>query len=195
MKARDNPLRSERVERLLPFQPQWLGTDWDEIMDRLRRLSWRGAVVGPHGSGKSTMLRGLAERLRQLGDWPPAHSLQLGAEPERRLARDQLAALLAAARRGEFLMIDGAEQIGPFTWCRIRRAARSAVGLVITSHRRGRLPLLLATSTSPVTLERCLQRLLPGEPPPFSPEQVRELWRRHRGNVREALWEAYNRIA
>ncbi len=192
MKARDNPLRSERVERLLPFQPEWLGTDWNAIMDRLRRLSWRGAVVGPHGSGKTTMLQGLAARLGQSDDWPAPHLLQLGAERGRGLTPDALQSLLAAAGRGEFLMIDGAEQIGPLNWCRIRRASESVVGMVITSHRSGRLPTLLTTSTSPVTLERCLQRLLPGEALPFTPGQVRELWRRHRGNVREALWEAYS---
>jgi len=188
MKARQNPLRVARVERVLRFDPGWLGTDWSAIFRRLEQLEWRGAVVGPHGSGKTTMLDSLAERLEERGQC--VHRLRLGVG--RGLDEDSREALLAALARGEFVLLDGAEQLGPWAWHRIRRAADAAAGLVVTSHRRGRLPLLLATSTTPQTLERCLSKLLGPGALPFSGEQIRAMWKRHGGNVREALWEAYD---
>ena len=192
MKARDNPLRVERIERLIGFEPGWVGTDWDRLLDRLHSHSGRGAVVGPHGSGKTTLLGSLAIKLAARDPAVIVHQLRLANQPDMRFSRHHLVELQAAASGGAWIMIDGAEQIGPLQWQSVRRVTAAARGLVITRHRRGRLPLLLRTYTTPEMLERCLEKLLkPGSVPP-GPGGVKALWQRHRGNLREALWEVYD---
>ena len=51
------PLRSQTVSRrLLPYDPELLGTTWKEVETRWQSLNRRAAITGPHGSGKTTFL-------------------------------------------------------------------------------------------------------------------------------------------
>jgi hypothetical protein len=57
VKARDNPFAVERVLGI-HYRPQD-GT-WDDLLARLTALDYRAAIVGGHGTGKSTLLDDLA---------------------------------------------------------------------------------------------------------------------------------------
>ena len=60
----DNPF-STRYTRpgAIPFRfPP--GTSADGLVEQLRRQQWRGAIVGPHGSGKSSLVAALVPPLR-----------------------------------------------------------------------------------------------------------------------------------
>jgi energy-coupling factor transporter ATP-binding protein EcfA2 len=96
-------------------------------------------------------------------------------------------------RRGErgIMLVDGADQLSQFEWMRLRLRARSARGLIITSHRDGMLPLLHRCETSPELLSDLVRAL--GQP--ISAARAAELHASHRGNVRDAIWELYDRVS
>ena len=87
------------------------------------------------------------------------------------------------------MLCDGAEQLSVLDWQRLARRARSAGGLIITTHRAGRLPVLHRADTSPELLGDLAASL--GEP--LAPRDCRELHARHDGNLRAALGELYDR--
>jgi hypothetical protein len=188
MKARDNPFASHRMESI-GFRPQ--GMDWAELWARLDRLNRRAAIVGPCGSGKTTLVRELGRRLSDEG--ARVHSIRL-SEERRRMGSQAMAALGAGLGDGDVLLLDGAEQLDWMQWWRIRRMTRRSGGLIITSHRAGFLPTLIECRTSPELLAD-----LAGELSGLGAESCRstaaEMFQRHGGNVREALREWYDRQA
>ncbi len=191
LSARENPFAVQRVERLLVFEPAWLGLSWEEILARLGKLNYRAAVVGPHGSGKTTFLDGLEERLSKEGMSVTRLRLndESGAESKR-----QAVERAGAAGPKDLLFFDGAEQLGPWGWWRLNRAARLAKGLILTQHRPGRLPTLFRTRATPAMLEAFANTLLEGRDAGArpSPEELLTLFQHHRGNLREALLGCYD---
>jgi hypothetical protein len=176
-RACDNPFA---VHRVLRERYRLSAVEWQELMAGLEALGWRGAIVGPHGSGKTTLLEDLAVRLDGQG-WR-IHVLRFNAD-ERRLA------VLSGWDAGDFVLCDGAEQLSFLDWRRLTRHAASAGGLVITTHRAGRLPVLHRCETSPALLHSLTASL--GQP--LSPSECGELHARHDGNLRAALGELYDR--
>ena len=185
MRARDNPFSTDRVLRVR-YRPQ--GWTWEQLLARLEASSYRGAIVGPEGRGKTTLLEDLSERLARQG-W--------GVKPLR-LTRERpsfpgrfLRGFFGDVGRGDVILFDGAEQMGRLAWWSFARRARAAGGLVITSHRPGLLPTLVECETSVPLLRDIISELHPQTSGPAA----EALFRRHRGNVREALWELYDRCA
>jgi MoxR-like ATPase len=64
MIARENPFRADRV-LACRYRPQSVG--WDELIDRIQRHRYRAAIIGPEGTGKTTLLEDLAPRLDAMG--------------------------------------------------------------------------------------------------------------------------------
>lgn len=188
MKPRQNPLRVERLESLA-FRPQ--GASWPELLVRLEGLGFRAAVVGPDGTGKTAFLDDLARRLPLLGLRP----IQLRLDPgERAATRHELRAVLERAQANEVVLLDGADHASRWEWMRLRRAARRARGLVVTSHRLGLLPTLLETRTSAALLAELVDELAPAHAARLEP-LLEEVLIRHRGNVRTSLLELFDRVA
>jgi len=177
MRARDNPFRSERVERLVYRAERF---DWKLLEARLTEAGGRGAIVGPQGHGKTTLLLEWMARFGKQGStW-----IRL-SEGQRSLHRPQKSALSGAQR----IFLDGAEQLGWWGWRDFLRRSRKAKTLIITSHRPGLLPTLFSCQTSPQLLAELVTELQ-GESLP-----VEALWQRHEGNIRLALAELYDRWA
>jgi hypothetical protein len=185
--ARDNPFRVQRLDALA-YRLQ--GEGWEALLDRARSLAWRGALVGPEGHGKSTLLAELAHRLASQGMRPRWLRVRRG---ERWPDGAALAAFLADAGPRDLLLVDGTQELAPLAWRALRWRARHAGGLLATSHRPGHLPTLLDCRTSPALLAELLAELDPQGAVELPP--VAELWARHRGNLRSALLEAYDRAA
>lgn len=188
LRARDNPFRVERVHTFR-FRP--LGLGWDEILDRLHGMQFRGAVVGPEGSGKSTFLEDLRNRLNAAGHttlW-----LQLRRDT-RRQARTLVREMLARSTPQDLLLIDGAEQIGPLTWRRLALRTRHQAGLIITVHQPGRLPSLLECATSLPLLVAMVCELAPEYLDLLTPSLPR-LFAQHEGNLRLCIREIYDWLA
>lgn len=184
MRARDNPFRSERVLQVRYRLPS--GT-WECLLDRFDALGRRAAIVGPKGHGKTTLLEDLEPRLRARGFG--VRTLRLDEESPR-FEPDVLASVGAR----DVILLDGAEQLGWLAWSRFERRARAAAGLLITSHRAGRLPTLLEASTTPELLEGIVEEIL-GDRSPELRARTRELYEKHEGNLREALRELYDLCA
>jgi hypothetical protein len=163
---------------------------WDSLFARLEALGHRGAIVGLHGRGKTTLLEDLAGKLRSRGLRVRSIRIPGGA---RELSPDQDRALAELAA-GELLALDSAGALSSRAWRRVRRAARSGAGLVVTSHRPERLPTLVELRTTPGLLADIVGELAGRELAARLPS-AGELFARHAGNLRAALRELYDYCA
>jgi hypothetical protein len=188
MRARDNPFRTERV---LSVRYRMADGTFDALLDRFDAMGRRAALVGPKGTGKTTLLEDLAPRLRDRGF--TVRELRLDEENPT-FDRKFLKEFLRSLGRRDVILFDGAEQLGRFAWFRFERATRGAGGLLVTTHRAGRLPTLLATTTTPDLLDRLVEEIL-GSRSSEVRSLTRGLFEKHRGNLREALRELYDHYA
>lgn len=187
----ENPFRSACVDALT-YQPEAVG--WDELERRFRRNGFRGALVGPHGHGKSTLMREIAERL---GPTAAASAGGSAAAPECVRVRaddpDQHKSIRGMVRGvRQLLMIDGYDLLGRMDRLRILRRRRPTL---VTSHRRTAMPTLLHCRTSPTLLGKLVGQLAPGVEAALGEAEIAALHDRHGGNVRDALHELYDRVA
>jgi hypothetical protein len=186
-RARDNPYRTERVLQVrYRFEE---GDDWDSLLQRLAEFRCRAAIVGPEGSGKTTLQEDLADRLAAAGR--PIRWLRLNRE-NRATAAAQVQEALVGCQRDTLLFVDGAEQLGPLQWRRLKRRSRDFGGLVITTHKPGRLPTLIACRTTPQTLQWIVRQLVPPAELPAT-TLLKSLFNHHAGNLRLCLRDMYDR--
>ena len=184
MRAADNPYAVDRVLRVR-YRPR--GWNWPGLMDRLAELRYRAAIVGPEGSGKTTLAEDLAARLAERGMRPRFAILN---RQNRRLQAD-LFPWLRDAGPADVLCLDGCEQLGPIAWRRLLWRCRSLGGLLITTHRPGRLPTLVQCDTDAQLLIDLARELSPDEP--CTSADAEQLWRARDGNLRLALRDLYDR--
>lgn len=186
--ARENAFRSARIERLA-----YRGATPAEIVARWEALDRSGALVGPHGTGKTTLLSAVVDHLRARGEevWTTVFR-----EDEDRERTAELGARVRAGVEGVVIVIDGAERIGPLRWRALRRRGRRARGWLITTHAPGRLATVHTHRTPfPVALE-LVDALAPGSArDPEYAERVRTLHARCEGDVRELLRLLYRERA
>ncbi len=201
MKARNNPFGATRVLSAIRYVSPTgdLNRDGDgavSLLPRLTALHYRAAIVGPHGSGKTTLLEDLERELVRRG-FRVTH-VRIDADDRRLPAAWRLFPppeeggihLAPRLESRDIVCLDGAEQLSLAAWMWFRWRARRAGGLIVTTHRPGRLATLVACTTSADLLDRIIQRLAPdglGAAPAAG-----ELFVRHRGNLRDALRELYD---
>lgn len=180
--ARANPFAAHRLrgEHYRLDEPGWAG-----LLAQLAALQHRAAIVGPHGAGKTTLLGDLGERLTALG-WRVCRIRLSSAQ--RVVSRAWLDTIAPALGPREMILLDGCEQLTPLMWWRFRWRTRRAGGLIITSHREGRLPLLWRCTPAPDVLRAIVCSL--GET--LEPGTAAALLDRHHGNMRDALSELYD---
>jgi hypothetical protein len=189
--ARLNPFAAGRVEALEFRFPE--GLDWSTLLERLEKFDFRAALVGPEGRGKTSLLEQLGERLEDRGFTARRATLRRG---QRRLLRAERRRLLRELGPRDVLLIDGVQELSRWSWWRLRWRSRAAGGFVVTSHREGLLPTLLRCETSPELLEGLVAELLGTKNrEELAALDLLALYECHGGNVREALWELYDRWA
>jgi len=188
MKARDNPFRVERIRRIR-FRPQ--GMTWDEILERLEELEYRAAVAGPDGSGKTTLLEDLLPFLEEKNFRIRSTRLSL---PRRALPTEKKREILADLGPRDIVVFDGADILRRRDWWSLRWTSRQAGGLLVTTHTRGLLPVLVRCRTSFALFREIVGDILEERDPP-PPVELREVYERHVGNIRDALRELYDLYA
>jgi len=183
--ARNNPFSSDCI---LHLRYRLSIGDWARLQATLAGRHGRGALVGPKGSGKTTLLEDLGRRLCR--DGLRVTLIRLSTEFPR-LPGSYNPAFFKSLDRRDAVLLDGAEQLSLSQWLRFRWQTRRAEILVVTTHRTGRLPVLHECTTSPALLGDLVASL--GQS--LDPAEAVALHTRHRGNIREALRELYDRYA
>lgn len=184
--------RHTRPGRLAALDAAAAAVDAGRLLARLDRLGGRAAIVGPHGSGKSTLLVHLADTLDQRG----AAVVRIRLRSWRDAAR--LLKTVWAASSGTTVCVDSWECAGPvmggLVWL---VAKRNGCRLLVTGHRRGGWPLLRRCRPTCAVLA-ALVRQLPGHAEWYGriivAADIRDAYRRHGGDIREALFDLYDRF-
>lgn len=184
MRARDNPFRTESILRVRYRLP---GIEWDQLLGRCEQLQYRAALVGACGSGKTTLLEDLEPKLRAKGFETVRLRLNQQSSLHERWS-------LSKTTSRQFLLFDGTEQLNWVAWQFFKWRTRRAAGLIITTHKPGRLPTLWNCKTSARLLSDIMAEVLAGSrfTPPADPAH---LFLKHKGNLREALRECYDLVA
>ncbi len=191
------------------------------LADRFRgELRGRAAIVGPHGTGKSTLLEHLVphlgtvvfrRRVASAAAEPTVDvsanvpgsaggvvwlALRRGASPWRHVVASQ-----SCWGPGRLLIIDGFEQLsaGGRWWCRWATRNRRT-GLLVTSHQDVGLPRLITTASSPAIARRVVQAAYAkhgGRPPEILSDErhLTALLTQQGGNLREVLMSLYDWVA
>jgi len=206
VRPRDNPFRAARIDGLDFRDPE--GRDVDAILESLAETRGRGAIIGPHGTGKSTLLDAIARRLVAGACTDLRRGVVGLGTPDAPLdvlrvqLHEDAPTLAADARRavrnagpGDAILIDGADLLPRHRWLALRWAARHAAVLLVTSHGRPLLPPIHRTRTTPALLHELVTELLRSHaaaPPPV--QALERLYRSHDGNLRDALRALYDRF-
>jgi hypothetical protein len=180
--------RFTRPGMIAPLDRAGRPIDVPALLDRAIALGPLVTIEGPHGSGKSTLHIALVRHAATQGR-PTACLRSTSASDVWRMA-----AALGAIPRGALVGLDGGERLPPGAFVLIHAMARLR-GLVVvaTVHRPMRLPVLARCHTSPTLLAAIIDRL-PSHGGRIDRADIDEALARHSGDVREALFDLYDRF-
>jgi hypothetical protein len=160
----------------------------NDLVDSLRRHGWCGEIVGPHGSGKSTLIETLIPLLRDAGRDVRQFTLQAG-ESRLPISGTDLKSWGDKTQ----VIVDGYEQLGGWTRTLIHRICKGqGCGLLVTSHTSNGWPLLLRTAPSLEMTQAIVRDIQPCNPLRIYDRDVELSFRRHAGNIREVFFELHD---
>jgi hypothetical protein len=188
MLARDNPFSTQRIERILCFDPQLSETSWEEIGDRWESLNRHASLVAAHGAGKSTFMDAFQKRLEDSG-----HSVfRIFLNQESNKLSDEQWDMLGCCSQ-QIVMLDGEEQLSHLARRRFYRLTQSCLGLLISRHKPTKLAQLLALKPNMALLLACIEKLAPEHINYLKP-MLEGWWNQHHGNIREILLCCYDSL-
>lgn len=185
-----NPFATRHVRpgTIRPLTADAVSRDVPALVAAIKATGGNAAIVGPHGTGKSTLLVAIAAELAAEG--------RLAGLVQVRGGRDLAAGLwlVGRARRGSTACLDGWERLGWAGRTGMRLLARLlGCRLVVTSHRPAGLGLSVPTAASLPLLEAIVVAL-PDHGGLIRPADIAEAYTRHGGNLRESLADLYDRF-
>ena len=162
------------------------GTTAESLLARLEGNSWRGQIVGPHGSGKSALLATLIRAVE--GSARQVRLVELH-DGQRRLPRDFWRTDITP---NTLVIVDGYEQLGFSSRFRLRGFCRKrGLGLLVTAHSSSGFPDLFRTAPDMATAVRLVEQLVDRDAP-ISADEIRERFSAHKGDIREVLFDLYD---
>jgi hypothetical protein len=157
---------------------------------QLAATNWRGEIIGPHGSGKSTLLKSLQPALVAAGIGIQSVALRDG---QHRLPRGSLS-ISGMTSTVQIFVIDGYEQLHWHERIRIRLASRrQGTGLLVTSHTTTGLPTLIRLAPDRSLVQKLVDELCRKVSTGITPADVAASYACHGGNVRDVLFDLYDR--
>ncbi|MBN1816073.1 MAG: hypothetical protein JW828_01855 [Sedimentisphaerales bacterium] len=186
--AKDNPFRINRIKQIR-YQP--VGESWDQLLQRLAERKYCGAIVGPCGSGKTTLLEDLQKHLDPIHISTQSMFINQDIHP----SRHEIEHILS--HPPDILLVDGGDHLSRGTWRQVKnRILRTGRGLVVTSHKGGLLPTWVECRPHPQLFIGITEQLLCSSGHrPLDADFLTRLFFRHKGNIRDALRELYDRMA
>ncbi len=182
IKACNNPFNSRQVEAV-----PYYGESVDTICTRFAQMNCRGAIVGPHGNGKTTLLHELISQLKT-ADRNICH---IFLNDKKSLSLPQLLKIVSKKHYNTILIIDGAEQLNLPAWKAIEYTSRKNFsGLLITTHTQGMLETLTECNTSIETFCRIVDTILNSKNS-IDQNILKTIYNKHKGNIRNCLSELY----
>lgn len=189
MKASENPFRSSSVERI---RYELDATELRALADRAISLK-QSCLLGPHGTGKTTLLEDIGDALHERGF--VTHYIRLNTSSTR---EEQGAAMLTldGLPKACFCLFDGAEVLNLRQRFQLRHARRTqGFGLIATMHRKTLLPTLYQTTTDWNVAERCVRVLAGDGCDSALIDQARIAFDQNDGNIREVFRACYFEMA
>lgn len=186
--ARHNPFAANRIQATDYI---WQNLSYQQIETRLKELDYTASIVGPHGSGKTALLRHLEERLSQNRISTKMLFISLDVKVPWPAIKE---AIYSIPPRG-VLFFDGANHLPFLRFRQLRWTIRKQhIGLIITSHSEGLLPTLTQCQPQLTLLTELVERLLPNDET-IAPLYLESLFKKHSGNLRDCLWKLYDEYA
>ena len=178
------------------------------LVARLRMLR-QGLIVGPHGSGKTSLIHSLLPHLKEafeIDGCSQVHQLQLTMPLEsdlwarfkhRRCARDAVNEVLAGLPGGGLLVVDGIEQLCNRDQKKlIQKTQRQNIFLLATSHQPVcKMGILYQTAVDVMLINSLVNGLLKDASPQVVEIVAAELEKRDLArltNVRDLWFELYD---
>lgn len=183
----ENPFCSKRIRPgAIPFYfPE--GESVETLLQRLEGNQWNGEIIGPHGTGKSTLLAAILPALQER---KKVVHLEL---------QDGVRALPLLYEEYELMdsetvmAIDGYEQLSYWSRRRLRKRSRTqGFGIVVIAHVSYDYPLLYQTASELSTARMLVRRLLENTIVQIPDSMVEERFHQYHGNVREMLFSLYD---
>lgn len=184
-------IRPGAIDYLFPA-----GQSLDSLLARLRSNHWWGEIVGPHGSGKSTLVATIVPALEAVGRQVVRYVLTPdGSDRPECLAPAGAYAFLADQPLGPSsqLILDGYERISWWWRRRIQVLCRKrGAGLLVTAHQPLGLPLLIAIEPTEQLAQQIVQSLLPKDDSNITPADVSAAFAQTGGDLRETLFALFD---
>jgi hypothetical protein len=165
------------------------------FVQRLEVSNWRGEILGPHGTGKSTLLASLRQPLIDAGRLLVWYELKQGDHAlEAPVAAKSTASPAEKWQPETLVVVDGAEQL---SWTQrqwlIAQCNWTKAGLLWTTHQPLGLPLLWETKPDIALAEQVVCQLMPPGDSRISDEDVREAFTAAKENLRETLFRLFDK--
>ena len=187
--AKDNPFTVQRTDAI-PFDFQ--ETHFENIeafAKHVEKSSFRGAIVGGHGRGKTTLLCDLNSYFCNQGIDCELVFLPRETDPQKEAVQN----LVRRGQGGAIVMIDGIERLPFFQRQQFIARSRGFAGFITTTHHFGRLRTLIRCRTSQFTLTAVLDALELNRP--RISMSATTLLSKHKGNMRLVLRDLYDQYA
>jgi predicted AAA+ superfamily ATPase len=182
MKANENPFRSTVIAELrYRIDRKSLLTIAQKALDADKHC----CILGPEGTGKTTLLEDLEQELIHMGhetEWIRLNNDSTKAERNEALDR-----MIVAADSLKVILLDGGEVLTAFHWWKIRRLRRCGMKVIATLHRSRGLMILHRTKPDWSVAMSLLRTLSNKELEDVAAEAFKE----SRGNMREVFRACY----